>query len=167
MSIGGHHSRGFANDQWLTPPDIVKALGEFDLDPCAADPMPWRIAKQSFNKFDNGLAREWPADWRVFLNPPYGEADRWLSRLAAHPGGGTALIFARTETELFFKHVWCKATSLLFIKGRLHFHHLNGARAKSNCGGPSVLVAYGSYDAKMLEQSRIEGHLLMIAPLIR
>lgn len=26
------------SDEWYTPPEIIEALGEFDLDPCAAPP---------------------------------------------------------------------------------------------------------------------------------
>ena len=26
------------NDEWLTPPYIIKELGEFDLDPCSPHP---------------------------------------------------------------------------------------------------------------------------------
>ena len=31
------------NDEWLTPPYIIKELGEFDLDPCSPHPdkRPW------------------------------------------------------------------------------------------------------------------------------
>lgn len=31
-------------DRWLTPPDLVEALGPFDLDPCCEPWMPWRTA---------------------------------------------------------------------------------------------------------------------------
>lgn len=33
---------------WLTPPEIINALGPFDLDPCCPPPptMPWRTATQ-------------------------------------------------------------------------------------------------------------------------
>ena len=26
------------SDEWYTPPEIIRALGEFNLDPCAAPP---------------------------------------------------------------------------------------------------------------------------------
>ena len=41
QAMGGHHkpNRG-ASDRWLTPPDIVQALGPFDLDPCADTDQP-------------------------------------------------------------------------------------------------------------------------------
>lgn len=32
------------NQEWLTPPDILRALGPFDLDPCAPVNRPWDMA---------------------------------------------------------------------------------------------------------------------------
>jgi hypothetical protein len=93
------------------------------------------------------------------MNPPYGkQAATWLERLAKH-GDGIALVFARTETRMFFDHVWPHADALLFIEGRLHFHHPDGTRAKANSGAPSVLVAYGKRNAIKLAKSGIPGAL--------
>jgi hypothetical protein len=38
----GSHTRAFRGktDCWLTPPEIIRALGPFDLDPCAAPSQP-------------------------------------------------------------------------------------------------------------------------------
>ncbi len=142
--------------EWWTPPEIIGALGPFDLDPCAGSPRPWDTAREHYES--EGLEREWRG--RVWLNPPYGaETIRWIGRLAAH-GSGTALIFARTETAIFFRHVWNKAHSLLFIEGRLHFYTAAGCRMPNNSGGPSVLIAYGPEDYKRLLQSSIQGKLI-------
>ena len=46
-------------DTWLTPPEIVNAIGPFDLDPCAAVGQPWGTADTMLTIFDNGLAAEW------------------------------------------------------------------------------------------------------------
>lgn len=117
MSMGGHHSHRMGTDEWLTPPEILEALGPFDLDPCAPSTRPWPMAAQHYSKEDDGLLRPW--EGRVWLNPPYGlEAERWLRRLAIH-GNGIALIFARTETEAFFSQVWERADAILFLRGRL------------------------------------------------
>lgn len=158
--IGGHQSTVMASDTWLTPPNILEALGPFDLDPCAAPvPRPWPTATQHFVREDDGLTRPWPIDSRVWLNPPYSrETSKWLARLADH-GRGTALIFARTETSMFVEHVWKRASALLFLEGRLHFFHPDGTRAKGNSGAPSVLVAYGDYDAERLASSGLPGAL--------
>jgi hypothetical protein len=147
-------------DEWLTPPRIIKALGEFDLDPCAPVTPPWRTAAKHYTVVDDGLAQEW--DGRVWCNPPYGlEAAEWLSKLADH-GDGIALIFARTETKMFFDFVWGKASAVLFLYGRLHFHHINGDKAKANAGAPSVLVAYGQDNVTALRRSEIQGKLIIL-----
>jgi hypothetical protein len=145
-------------DEWLTPPEILTALGPFDLDPCAPVSPPWRIAHRHYTIVDDGLANVWFG--RVWLNPPYGKhTDRWLSRLAAH-GNGLALIFARTETETFFEQVWSKAAAVLFLRGRLHFHHVNGTRAAANAGAPSVLVAYDQENAAQLRSLELPGQFI-------
>lgn len=151
MSIGGHQSAAMLKDEWLTPPSILGALGTFDLDPCAPINRPWNTAQDHYTIEDNGLAKPWFG--RVWCNPPYGlEAARWLDRLAQH-GNGIALIFARTETRMFFDHVWLRADAVCFIEGRLHFHHVDGTRAKANSGAPSCLVAYGSRNVLWLKKS--------------
>lgn len=156
--MGSHHGPVMGKDEWLTPPEILKALGAFDLDPCAPISRPWDTAAKHYTVLDNGLSQPW--DGRVWCNPPYGlEAAQWLKRLAAH-GNGVALIFARTETEMFFESVWSAASAALFLRGRLNFHHVNGDRAKANSGAPSVLVAYGAENAIALRDSGIVGHFV-------
>nr|WP_239652141.1 phage N-6-adenine-methyltransferase [Mycobacterium sp. UM_NZ2] len=143
-------------DIWLTPRHILDALGPFDLDPCAApDPKVWPTARNHIRLPDDGLACHWSG--RVWCNPPYGmQAWEWLKKLANH-GHGTALIFARTETAGFVETVWRSATAVLFLHGRLHFHHPDGTRAVANAGAPSCLVAYGRRDADLLEASGLPG----------
>lgn len=155
--IGGHTLPGKgASDSWITPRHIVDALGQFDLDPCQCVPQPWPCAENFYTIYDNGLDKDWYG--RVWLNPPYSEATAWLARLSEH-GRGTALIFARTETEMFQRWVWQEATAILFLYGRLFFHHPTGERAKGNSGGPSALVAYGEEDAEALRRSGLRGAL--------
>ena len=161
QGIGGHHRpyRG-RTDEWLTPPEIVAALGQFDLDPCSPINRPWPTASEHFTVEHDGLARRWQR--RVFLNPPYGpETGKWLARLAEH-GNGVALIFARTETEMFHRFAWERADAMLFLRGRLHFHTVDGERAKANAGAPSVLIAYGPLNVQSLEQCGIDGQLVRL-----
>ena len=159
MAIGSHQSHIMQKDEWLTPPDIIKALGPFDLDPCSPLNRPWDTAGYHYSlPQDDGLMLPWFD--RVWLNPPYGsDLDKWMSRMAIHQNG-TALIFARTETRAFFKHVWPVAKAVLFIEGRLHFYHVDGTRAPANSGAPSVLIAYGERDVIRLRESGIKGKLL-------
>lgn len=159
--MGGHQSAAALKDEWLTPPDLLKQLGDFDLDPCAPVVRPWPTAAHHLTIEDNGLKKPWHG--RVWCNPPYGlEAAKWLARLADH-GNGIALIFARTETRMFFEHVWPKADALLFLEGRLHFHHVDGRRAAANSGAPSVLVAYGSSNAATLRACALPGQYVPLS----
>ena len=152
--MGGHQGV-MLKDEWLTPPAILQALGRFDLDPCSPIARPWATAAQHFTIEDDGLSRAWFG--RVWLNPPYGpHTGTWLEKLASH-GTGTALIFARTETEAWHRWVWPIASAVLFLAGRIHFHHVSGSRAQANAGAPSALVSYGTADAEKLKTCSIPG----------
>ncbi len=154
--IGGHHSARAATVEWLTPPEIIASLGPFDLDPCPCLPQPFPTAARVIE--GDGLANPW--EGRVWLNPPYGsELGKWLSKLADH-GDGIAIAFARTETRAFFDAVWGRASGLLFLQGRIHFHRPDGSRATGNAGGPSVLIAYGSECLQRLQNSGIPGAIV-------
>lgn len=173
--IGSHHSAAADNVEWLTPPEVLKALGPFDLDPCAPvefDPngvpyRPWPTAARHYSIEGDGLKQPWAG--RAYVNCPYDDVATWLGRLADH-GQGTALTFARTETRWFFRTIWERATAVLFLESpRLHFYRIHATphlgtpwryvaiRAKANCGAPSVLVAYGIGDADRLADSGLAG----------
>jgi hypothetical protein len=152
------------NDEWLTPPEIMAALGEFDLDPCSPIDRPWDTAKAHYTVKDDGLSKPWHG--RIWCNPPFGrEAVKWLRRMAAH-GDGIALIPARTETEMFYECVWRAADAVLFLKGRPHFHYVTGERAPFNSGAPICLVAYGTANHSALLRSGL-GVVLGISPQIK
>lgn len=155
-------------DEWLTPREILWAVGEgfngemFDLDPCAPIKRPWEMAKKHYTEQDNGMILPW--EGRVWCNPPYKEAAAWLGRCAEH-GNCIAMVFARTETRMFFDHVWT-ADAVLFLKGRVTFRHVDGSKPKFTGGGPSCLVAWGecNVDAleKAVEDGLLEGHLVYL-----
>lgn len=150
MSMSAHQRNG-GHDEWLTPPEIIKALGAFDLDPCSPINRPWATAADHYTVLDDGLSKPWHG--RVWCNPPFGrEAIKWLARMRDH-GNGIALIPARTETAMFYGAVWGHADAVLFIKGRPHFHYVDGKRAPFNSGAPICLVAYGQSNVQALKSS--------------
>ena len=150
MGLSAHQKNG-GHDEWLTPPEILRALGTFDLDPCAPIVRPWDTAAKHYTVADDGLALPWAG--RVWCNPPFGrEAVKWRRRMRAH-GNGVALIPARTETAMFYETVWGAADGVLFLKGRPHFHYVDGRRADFNSGAPIALAAYGSDNLDALRHS--------------
>jgi len=157
--MGSHQSARAQTTTWLTPPEIIAALGSFDLDPCAA--VGWDTAHHHFYETDNGLTKPWFG--RVWLNPPYTnfEIRQWMAKMSDHDCG-TALTFARTETKFFFESVWSQARALLFIEGRLKFHLANGRRSEKNAGAPSVLIAYGDDDCDRLAASDLRGSFVLL-----
>jgi ParB family chromosome partitioning protein len=150
-------------DDWLTPPHILKALGKFDLDPCASLQQRSKTATRQFTIVEDGLNRLWAG--RVWLNPPYGDqTERWLAKMAKH-GNGIALVYARTETKMFFDHVWDRAGGIFFLKGRLSF-----ARPDNTSDGaataPSVLISYdpkgSQFNQNVLRRCKLTGKFLEI-----
>jgi hypothetical protein len=154
--IGSHHSARSLTDEWLTPPDLLGRLGPFDLDPCSPLGRPWDTAAAHLTVADDGLSAPWHG--RVWLNPPYSEVDPWMERMARH-GRGTALLFGRTDTRCWARHIWPHVSAVLFLFGRLTFYRGDGTASKAghNSGGPSVLLAYGPDDADRLARSGIAG----------
>lgn len=176
MSRGIHTSPNQGRSQvWLSPPGVVKALGPFDLDPCCPCQMPWPTARVMWHYDPEGSRGEFPTRYgryvrdgllhdfhgRVWLNPPYSATAcmAWLAKLADH-GRGTALVASRTETEWFFRQIWERASAILFLRGRLHYHYETGGRATGNAGHGSALAAYGEEDAEKLLQSELAGQRL-------
>jgi hypothetical protein len=153
MSRGIHTSpnHGIA-DTWLTPLEIIHALGVFDLDPCGYPG--WPTATRLIVPPEDGLSEEW--DGRVWLNPPYGRvAEQWLKRLSQYKRG-IALVACRTETRWWRNTIWLAAEGILFLHGRLYFRRPDGT-TDGNAGHSSALIAYGVDEAKILKESGIRG----------
>lgn len=147
-------------NEWLTPPELLKKLGAFDLDPCAPINRPWDTAKQHYTIEDDGLKQPWFD--RVFCNPPYEThlIAQFITRCIEHKNC-IALTFARTETKLFQELIFKQAHSILFIKGRLSFHHVTGERG-GTAGAPSCLISFDEQNTECLKNCGIEGKLLLL-----
>lgn len=156
--MGPHAKQGRGlTDTWITPPEIIAALGPFDLDPCAAPKQPWPCATRSYTIADDGLAQPW--EGRVWCNPPYGPAvGKWLGRLADN-GDGIALVFARTET-IWFQAAACRADAILFPARRITFRREDGSVPKFNGGAPSAFLAFGGACVARLYEAKFEGFIV-------
>ncbi len=141
------------NDTWLTPRWILEQLGEFDLDPCAAQCYPeWtgasHVLTPNHNNGRGGLSHAW--EGRVFLNPPFSDIAPWVEKMAAH-GDGIALLPAGHETEAWARFVWGKASAILLLRGRVRFTGPDGATTR---GRPRCPVALVSYDPQKSTTAR-------------
>lgn len=84
-----------------------------------------------------------------------------MNKMQFH-NNGIAFIFARTETQAFFDHVWYKAAAIMFLKGRVSFYTVAGKEANMTAGAPSVLIAYNNENAEILKNSGIEGKFIQL-----
>ena len=128
------------NDEHLTPPELIEALGPFDLDPFAPIERPWEIAKKHFTFLDNGLLLPW--EGFVWLNPPYN--NKFVNNVATRAASYKnclLLIFARTETQTWQNLIFPYAYKIFFIKGRLNFY-TNEGKKQNPSPAPSALICY-------------------------
>lgn len=149
-----------STDEWYTPKEIIDALGEFDLDPCAPMRPLWRTARVMYNKEQDGLKQKW--EGRVWLNPPYSRPtiEHFITRMVEH-NNGIALLFNRLDNKMFQDVVFPKAKGILFMKGRIKSHREDGTIGESpGCG--SILVAFGEENAETLRSSNIEGRYIQV-----
>ena len=173
---------------WLTPPEVIRALGRFTLDPCCPPVMPWRTAdtmlthrfreeanfegggakleNMEFPEFSDGLLFNWSGH-RVWCNPPYGrDGMPFIQRMAKHAqketGGGILLVFARTDTAAWQDWIFPYAYGAMFMRGRMRFHRADGS-VESTATAPSALVAYSTADLASLRSSGIPGAVMEFA----
>lgn len=143
-----------STETWITPREVLRELGHFDLDPCAALHQPWVTADRMLTVKDNGLLHPWSG--RVWLNPPYGKAaEAFMERMAAHDGAGLALVFMRSDTRWFQDAVLATARYLLLWRGRIRFCREDGTQGQAP-NAASVLVAWSEDELALLR--RLEAH---------
>lgn len=147
------------NDRWLTPLDVIRALGDFDLDPCGAPGHPTADHIYLLENGDDGLRDDWFG--RVWLNPPYGRTMRvWVEKLVDH-GTGTALIPVAAGTKLWQEVVFPRASAIHFYRHRINFLRRDGEDNSSMVSPQaSAIVAFGHDDADALVSSDLPGVVL-------
>lgn len=157
MARRGIHSKPNQGEsvEWITPRDLLAALGRFDLDPCAHPQQPWPTAMTMIKPPKCGLQWDWIG--RVWLNPPFGTGiDAWLYKMVQH-NNGIALVPARTDVEKWFwPYIWERADAVYFLRGRLRFHKPDGS-TQGNAGHGTVLAAYGKQNVTALAALPVHG----------
>lgn len=149
------------SEDWCTPPEIVKALGVFNLDPCASHYQTTPFAPEQWFIEDNAHSKEWDVSKRIWMNPPYGrKAPQFIEKLSEH-GNGIALIFARVDTKVWHDIIFKEADAVFFFKGRLKFYKMDGTPGDA-AGAPSALVAFGTNNVKAIEDAGFTGQLIKL-----
>jgi hypothetical protein len=58
-------------------------------------------------------------------------------------------VFARTDAK-WFREIACRASALIFLRGRVRFVHAGTLRPVGHPGAPSVLIAFGHRNAEAI-----------------
>ena len=114
-------ARDNSGDDWKTPDWLYNELNEkyhFDFDPC-----PYQA------DFD-GLASECVWGKSNFINPPYSRAlkEKFILRALEESKKGNLCVMllpVSTSTKIFHEVILPNASSITFVKGRLHFEQKN------------------------------------------
>ncbi|MCC8199960.1 MAG: phage N-6-adenine-methyltransferase [Tannerellaceae bacterium] len=150
------------NDEWYTPKEIIRSLGEFDLDPATCEKAHAlnSSAKHFYTLQDNGLKQQWFG--RIWLNPSYSNPliQQFLIKMAEH-NRGIALVFAKIEAKWFHDIVLSKATAIKFLYDRVRFYKPDGTQGNQPRNG-SMLIAYGEEDARILINNTLKGKFLFV-----
>lgn len=149
-------------DEWYTPPEIIRSLGDFDLDPatCLTALNLNHSAKRFYTVEDDGLQQPWSG--RVWLNPPYSFPliQKFLMKMADH-NNGIALVFAKIEAKWFHDTVLYHAQAAKFLYNRIRFLRPDGTPGTQPRNG-SMLLAFGRENVELLFNNPIKGKFVLL-----
>lgn len=124
--------------EWATPQDVFDRMNEeygFTLDVCATKEN--TKCDRYFTKYDDGLTQEWVGEV-CWMNPPYGrDMGKWVQKAYLESlNGATVVCLVPARTDVKWWHDFAMLGKIIFIKGRLKFQRIDGARLSHN--GPAV-----------------------------
>lgn len=167
-----------SNDGWLTPLDLIQALGPFGLDPCCPAAMPWRTARRMLTIEDatsrharklskaivragrkvvlpeesDGLKTEWRKVIEprelFFENPPYSRPLPFVEA-AAEDGRGIGLYPSKSMETRWAQLAISTCTMTRFLDKRISFCYPDGTPSKGAWSG-YMLVGWGREAAKRI-----------------
>ena len=155
MSFNSTEVKKDKDNTWFTPKELLKDLGEFDLDPCSMSFRPFDIAKKTieYDKGQDGLLEDWRFK-RLFINPPYGkEIYPFIEKFIDETPGGYLLMFARMGNDAV-QNLINAGAFLFLLRKRVKFINRYGFQGNS-AGTDSMLVTWRENDFNLLKEKLI------------
>jgi ParB family transcriptional regulator, chromosome partitioning protein len=135
--------------EWYTPSPYLdsarQVLGKFDTDPASSPVAQEQVRAGSyFTREDDGLAQPWTG--KVWCNPPYCDADKFVDKLLAEIRAGRTteallLVNAYSDTRWFHRAARA-AAAICFTLGRIRFGTPDG-QPQSQPPHGSALMYFG------------------------
>ena len=141
------------NDCLRTPEYIHKALGPFDMDPCAGENTNIGKVNYALERGEDGLSLEW--NGFVYCNPPFSKKKEWIAKMIAH-GDGILVLPERGSAPWFGP--LAMAAGFYFVMGeKINFE---GGSSSNNVG--SVLFPFGFKARQRIRESELPGHVVIV-----
>ena len=156
-----HRAKG-GTDEWFTPPEIIQALGVFDLDPACGPLCKTKTAARKIGPKRDGLRAKWRG--RVWLNPPFSNAAPFIRRMMDH-GDGIALIFTRMDAN-WFQEAMQAAGWVFVFRGRIQFLR-PGITNRHRCPLGCALLPFGDRNVEAIRNAGFRGSLLQVDRLAK
>lgn len=131
-----------SSDEWYTPPEIITALGKFDLDPACGSGCVFETATRKIGPELDGLKQDWE-----------GQARYFAEKMRQH-GNGVMLVFTRSDARWWQQSVAAAGAVFLF-KGRIQFYR-PGQRALA-CPLGCCLIPFGHENREAVRRAKFEG----------
>jgi transcriptional regulator with XRE-family HTH domain len=137
--------------------DVVDAFGPICIDPCGHGLSPV-TADRKIILPDCGLAGHWGPARLAFVNPPFSNLLKWLTRAVdAYEGGevekAVILVPTRTDSITFHQRV-APIADIAFLQGRIKFGNPNGPDHPSPYSMMLVVLGGADHEIKRFSELR-------------
>jgi len=137
------------NDEWYTPIELIRSLGEFDLDPACGPGCPNKTARRRYAQ--RGEEKPWAG--RVWLNPPFSNVVPWVDRMIEH-GNGVLFVFGRVDA-VWFQRAAAASDGVYLLRGRVQFQRTGGTTGRCPLG--CVLFGFGARNRRAIQRCGYPG----------
>lgn len=141
------------NDTLQTPDYLIKALGPFDLDPCAGESTKIAYDNWWIGRGEDGLKMNW--NGFVWCNPPFSQKEAWIQKMMSHNHG--IMILPERGSAPWFGPL-AEFTGEYFVMGKKV--NFIGGPSSNNLG--SVLFPFGKEAVKRIINSGLPGHSIEV-----
>jgi len=137
----------------MTPPEIIRHLGQVDLDPCAGVSTYIGLTNYAIERGEDGLTLPWFGF--VYCNPPFSQKELWAKRMAEHGNG--LLVLPERGSAPWFGPLALTAGKYFVMGKKINFL---GGPSSNNLG--SVFFPFGPKAVERVRTWELPGHLVSV-----